>query len=659
MRSHPPPKGRLNPFVFVSETNMRFTLLLLASVAMALVLTLDLRLLLEIEEYLAPPHEAELPEIDLADTAWPATYMKALRTSIRGSLYRLFFPVAMGLAALGLATAIYWSYPSRIRRRNRLHRVPEDSPSTLVRQVRALSGLANVSPPSVEVQRGASFADGQVFGVRRRYSLRLGGRMHLLLRKAPDRFRAIVLHELGHIANRDVERTYVTQALWVAVVFSLLLPMVAVYSFRSLSGMVRELFGQGPDDFDWLRWYTTNLPIYLLWIVQVGLTLAVVAAIRSSVLRVREIYADWRAALWGVKGPLSGILAQAPREDRPGFLRRVYRLHPTARERLATLEDPSALFRIKLDIAVFAGVLLAFFLTGFFALSGDLMLLAMAVAIYVTLIPLRYLPQDSVWVLGAVTSGQLAGQIISVGLWLAFLLLGTYLMVGTVGIQVLRQSVVQLATGRANGKSYLYLLVPATLIAISLEIGFLIFPGGRLGPVGIYIANHTAPATIARHVLLMLLWIAAVAGVTWLWLIYVRFFSVRLPGTHAGTSAPRLPRYLLIATSSALLWILYLPPLVGQLQISDLMAGYDPSFPRVLPAASALALALYAVVFAATLILVQVHRRVVRPCCPDCGRVTKRRVAVGQVCEHCGADLAPWLYVARAATADTSALHTP
>jgi hypothetical protein len=103
--------------------------------------------------------------------------------------------------------------------------------------------------------------------------------------------------------------------------------------------------------------------------------------------------------------------------------------------------------------------------------------------------------------------------------------------------------------------------------------------------------------------------------------------------------------HLLIAASSLLLWILYLPAVVGQMQIFDLMVGADPSLPLVLPRLAA-ALVLYPVLFGTTLLLVGVRRRIARPRCPGCGRMTERHVAVGQACEHCGADLAPWLYVA-------------
>jgi predicted amidophosphoribosyltransferase len=36
--------------------------------------------------------------------------------------------------------------------------------------------------------------------------------------------------------------------------------------------------------------------------------------------------------------------------------------------------------------------------------------------------------------------------------------------------------------------------------------------------------------------------------------------------------------------------------------------------------------------------------------CPACGRKTKHRYAVGRACEHCGADLAPWIIVHTGAT---------
>lgn len=207
-----PPKKRLNPFAFPIETNIRFVMLMVASLSMVLMMATTIQAILVLENYLTLPFEAEFSESGLDDRALDRQVMENLNV-IQQDLRRLFIPAVLALGILILSTAIYRSYPSYIRRRKKLQKITHAQKPSLINSIRALSDLANVSPPLIEIEARSRSTVGQVFGFRKQYSLRLGGRMELLMRKAHDRFQAIILHELAHIANGDVGRTYFTQAL--------------------------------------------------------------------------------------------------------------------------------------------------------------------------------------------------------------------------------------------------------------------------------------------------------------------------------------------------------------------------------------------------------------------------------------------------------------
>jgi hypothetical protein len=205
--------------------------------------------------------------------------------------------------------------------------------------------------------------DGQAFGLPKKPAIRLGKRLRLLLRKSPDTFFAIVLHELGHLANGDVPRTYFAQSLWVAVVALTLVPLF-LYVTIELARRILDAFTAQTAEV-WTRLLTVTIPAIILVVIQVVLVLILVAAIRASLLRTREVYADWRAALWGAEEPLTAILrrnaSQEPASTRfPGG--QLLRLHPLPSGRLAALKDPSKLFKIPPDLPFFAGVLLSYVL---------------------------------------------------------------------------------------------------------------------------------------------------------------------------------------------------------------------------------------------------------------------------------------------------------
>ncbi|MDQ6774492.1 MAG: M48 family metalloprotease [Candidatus Dormibacteraeota bacterium] len=145
----------------------------------------------------------------------------------------------------------------------------------------------------------------------------------LVVRYVTDRpaFRSVLLHELAHVRNGDVSRTYFAIAVWWAFVITALVPMAAALALGT------------PRDQAWA------------WTWRVVALTALVYLTRNSVLRAREEYADLRAS--GVEGPdgaLGRVLESLP-ALRGGWPRPL-RLHPEPAERRQLLDDTEPLLRM-------------------------------------------------------------------------------------------------------------------------------------------------------------------------------------------------------------------------------------------------------------------------------------------------------------------------
>ena len=226
----------------------------------------------------------------------------------------------LGIGVLAvLAGAMYWAQPWWYRRHRRL--VPltsEDAPKVIERleQLRGRAGTGAVT----WLQQPLNFAPSAfAFGRVRRRIVAVSGGAVVSQARQPAVFDAIVLHELGHIRNRDIDQTYLAVAVWWAFVVAALLPMAGLLISGKLSP---------PGPLIW-RAVVLALVVYLL---------------RNSVLRSREFGADARVAEFDPDTSLGQVLADEP----PRRGRRIWRvgwLHPSGRDRAAALLDPAPLYR--------------------------------------------------------------------------------------------------------------------------------------------------------------------------------------------------------------------------------------------------------------------------------------------------------------------------
>ena len=209
---------------------------------------------------------------------------------------------------------------------------------------------------------------------RRRFVAVSGGAAVAAVRK-PAAFDAVILHELAHVKNRDIDQTYLALAIWRAFVVAALLPAaVTAIVTGDLAGWQRSLW-------------------------RVAVLALIVYALRNAVLRSREFDADARARELDPETQLGPVLAGLP--ARTG--RRAWHLgwtHPSGQARAAALTDPAPLYRCRFWDGLAVGLVAA--------------IGASAVREIVTLMTTTYGVR---LVVPAVIFGAFAGAALAVGMW--------------------------------------------------------------------------------------------------------------------------------------------------------------------------------------------------------------------------------------------------
>lgn len=239
----------------------------------------------------------------------------------------LLGPVVLVLTAVVLFfTITVW----KARRVVPLYRVDRDGDLTYaLGDLVATAGLAR--EPMFVVDPTARSTGAVVFGRDRKpvVSLHVG----LLVRRGSDPagFRAVVLHELAHIRNRDVTLTYAVVALWRAFLALMLLPETLWLMWESVVGPSTELSSA------YLPGITRSIVLAVVLVLLVYLA-------RADILRTREVHADLTALRWGADR--RGWDVGEPLSYRGSFAE-LWRTHPRRDLRRASLDDPAPLFGVR------------------------------------------------------------------------------------------------------------------------------------------------------------------------------------------------------------------------------------------------------------------------------------------------------------------------
>ncbi len=324
---------RLNPFVYISETDVRFYLLVLIGIIMPSLWALIFGIIIF--------SEAEI-----------TFFLRLLIMIIIFSLIPLL---------------IYWNYkrfPKKIMKKSKLKEFDKKKFPDHHEYVEKLHGeyLSNVKKPTLMYEPLDPSESAFTFGTKNNVNIGISGGLIRKFRKNIDGFKSIFLHEMGHIANRDVEKTYLAASTWRSLFYTLSIPLgiVILYELYLVFGIF--FFGI-------LAGYDMDYIISILILGNVGeamllfggtifyfvIFFAIVYVLRNQMIRLREFYADAKVLEW--KESPEGIvktLEESSGEPYSQF-EILKKFHPNSNERIQVLKNNLSLFIPSLWVAFSVG----------------------------------------------------------------------------------------------------------------------------------------------------------------------------------------------------------------------------------------------------------------------------------------------------------------
>lgn len=329
-------RHRLNPFIFPSDTDFRFILLILSVLGASLfAYHIPSNYLFRKEFY-----EVTLRCFTAANAVYPGNpsidspegYQKQqLISNCQQSFnLRLSAWIAGGVGLmLVVAVILYWIAPAwNIWRDKLIPLSAEDAPEVVAYLEELCHEVGLHAPPTFMWNPLSPAKSGLAFGRIGHYYVALPGGLVTLYYADRPTFRAVILHELAHLKNADIDKTYFAVAVWQAFV------VIAFIPFLCLT--VYFIFTNPALDEPSL--YLLNM----IWrIVPLA---ALVYLMRNAVLRTREIYADVRASVWDRNSDaLLKVLATLPSPGKVA-MRIGLSVHPDPNERQQTLLETNRLF---------------------------------------------------------------------------------------------------------------------------------------------------------------------------------------------------------------------------------------------------------------------------------------------------------------------------
>ncbi|MBB4764148.1 M48 family metalloprotease [Amorphoplanes digitatis] len=318
---------------------LRFLLLIAAVVATSGLAFISIYLLLPAKA----AHLNDALQVCQADADLPAALATADPRKIREASRRLqscMNPVTLDRVAfvgagvvvlLGAATVAYLTHPWWIVRRRRLRSLTADGQAALVGDLDRLSRQIGLPrPPDWRLAPYAGTAGGQAFGLPWHRYVQIDAGLVILRATSPAEFRAVVLHELAHLRNSDVDKTYFAVGTWRAFVVVVVLPYLVL--------MLHPGLLIAPLEWRWEDFPFAHNPAGAAYrLGSLAALTALVYLTRNAILRERETHADaTSAAVDGAGSALPSVLGRLPA---PPAWRR-WGTHPHPRHRLDAVRDP-------------------------------------------------------------------------------------------------------------------------------------------------------------------------------------------------------------------------------------------------------------------------------------------------------------------------------
>ncbi len=326
-------KIRLNPFVYISETDIRFYLLVIIGI-------------------IVPSFCALIFAIIISFVMGELEITIFLRLLIMVPIFS-FIPLL-----------IYWNYKrfsKKIMEKSKLKEFDQKKFPDHCEYIEKLHEryLPTVKQPTLMYQPLDPSESAFTFGTKNQLYIGISGGLIRKFRKNIEGFKSIFLHEMGHITNRDVEKTYLVASTWRSLFLTLSIPLgisilytiyltLGIFYFGILVGYDMDYIISRMNLGGWSLMYG-GITLYFL------IFLAIVYVLRNQIIRLREFYADAKVLEWE-ESP-EGIVKTLEESGgkRYSKFEILTKFHPNINERIQVLKNNSRLFTPSLWVAFAIG----------------------------------------------------------------------------------------------------------------------------------------------------------------------------------------------------------------------------------------------------------------------------------------------------------------
>jgi Zn-dependent protease with chaperone function len=636
MSSREPPSAfRLDPLAFPAETDMRFLLLLLAAAGTTFGLA-------DFTVYVFVPYVLADRTYDNLVSALSAFIIVAL-------VFALAHRRAHRAAQRLIASERWTTFPPQGG--DPFEQASLDRMHTHIDQL--VAHLPAVAAQQPRFYWNATSEDSQIpagmaFGYRRRPYICLNEGLHAAFLGAPrsDQFHAVLLHELGHIANRDISRT--TFSIELGRTFTqVALALATLAEGYIVFNLLRRLLSGKADATD-----AQGMGLIVQIAAGAALVIALIEIIRASILRAREYYADTRARQWlGRPDPLVEVfgtrahaptialvpssatvrLGQSAEQLRTWLRAYLAPLHPSSSQRITTLTNPRALFAVDMWTTFVAGLLSGL------ALNANSLVLS--VLLQLGNLAMNQLSRN---VNSQLSSGAiqalvvlfvLASVLTAALVIMLFIVFFLAPLVGTIGVMVQRAVFADQSVNSEGAR----LLPLRRLALLALLVGTGVVLGGNLTPASGVLSLQNRDWLLAP--VFVLVW----ACVVMLWLLPLRWFAGRIYQSHVGAQQPAFRRRCLAVLTTLAITPMFLFTMFGQGAATTADATPIASEMRAgLLAGWLLSLPLALIIWGIGALLMRRAGWFGPPRCPTCGETARQTIAITLHCTHCGQALRSW-----------------
>jgi len=323
---------RLNPFVYISETDIRFYLIVVVSIIMPSVLMLIFSLI----------NLSFMWQIGLT------SFQKLL----------IFIPIIISNILF-----IFWNYkniPRRILKKTKFKKFEQKKFPDHFEYINKLQQNQSSigKQPTLIYQPFDRSESAFTFGTKHKLYVAISGGLIITFRKNLNKFKSIFLHEIGHLRNRDVEKAYI--AVSASRSLSFVLPitlglLVIPFLYLQLNMLYIGIIEGYPLTYIGSRmnlevwWLIGGIAVYFLFFWLFTFLL------RNQIIRCREFYADARVVEW--EDSPDNIIKTL--EDDTGKQHSKFEIltkfHPNIKERIKVLKNNLPLFAPSLLIPFVIG----------------------------------------------------------------------------------------------------------------------------------------------------------------------------------------------------------------------------------------------------------------------------------------------------------------